>query len=75
MQRLRLGAMMQLKKSPLIIFWGSVLLALTGFMPVRATVMVGDVTSYGKTYINYFMNHGDLERDKPYFYYYSVKSF
>jgi len=65
---------MQLKKSPLIIFWGSVLLALTGFMPVRATVMVGDVTSYGKTYINYFMNHGYLERDKPYLYEYSVKA-
>lgn len=40
----------------------------------NATVMVGDVESHGKTYINYFMNHNYIKRDKPYLYEFSAKS-
>lgn len=36
--------------------------------------MVGDVANYGKTYLNYFMNHDYIERDKPYLYEFSVKA-
>lgn len=41
---------------------------------VTATVMVGEIESYGKTYINYFMNHNYIPRDKLYLFEYSVKA-
>ena len=41
---------------------------------VKATVEVGEIKGYGKTYINYFMNHDYIGRDKLYLYEYSVKA-